>query len=168
MARPFCIEDASIWRHDDCGLSEGGAQAHGHGLRAARYAWVTLLNFYSGETVKSIQSFKIAAAVVASSALVMGAVAQTGNNATAAGSSESVGEHLSDGTITTKVKAELLGAKDVRAQDIHVKTQNGVVWLTGSVPSRADKTRAQQVVSGVSGVQMIKNRLKVSVPSSSD
>jgi len=78
------------------------------------------------------------------------------------GGSESLGQHISDGTITTKVKAALMTAKDVKSTHIHVKTRRGIVWLTGSVPTTDEKTRAQQVVEGIEGVHQVKNRLKVS------
>lgn len=122
--------------------------------------------------MKKLQSLKIAA-TVASAVFAVSAVAQTESSAAStpyasSGSLESLGQHLSDGTITTKVKAELLGAKDVKASHIHVKTRRGVVWLTGTVPSDADKTRAQELAQGVSGVQTVKNRLKVIEAGGSD
>jgi hyperosmotically inducible protein len=76
-------------------------------------------------------------------------------------SSESVGQHISDGTVTTKVKAALMTAKDVKSTHIHVKTRRGIVWLTGTVPTSDEKTRAQEVTAGVTGVHEVKNRLKV-------
>ncbi|MCP3720561.1 MULTISPECIES: BON domain-containing protein [unclassified Paraburkholderia] len=97
-------------------------------------------------------------------ALIAGAQTTT-NSSAPAGSSESMGQHVDDATITTKVKAELLGAKNVKSEHIHVKTRNGVVSLTGTVPSAADRDNAKQVVEGVSGVSSVKNHLKVSAAS---
>lgn len=77
------------------------------------------------------------------------------------GASETLGQHVDDATITTKVKAELLGAKDLKSQHIHVKTRKGTVSLTGSVPSADDRDNAEQVAQNVSGVQTVKNHLKV-------
>ncbi len=120
--------------------------------------------------MKSLPVLKIAT-IVASLSFAAGVTAQTmGSSAasstetstTASGSSESVGQHLSDGTITTKVKTALMTAKDVKSTHIHVKTRRGTVWLTGTVPTSDEKTRAQQVVEGVGGVHEVKNRLKVS------
>jgi osmotically-inducible protein OsmY len=120
--------------------------------------------------VKALQSLKIAS-IVASVLFAAGASAQTmsgassqrtdsASNGTSA-SSESLGQHIGDGAITAKAKAELIGAKDVHASRVHVKTRHGVVWLTGSVPRQADKQRAQEIVQGISGVQSVHNRLKV-------
>lgn len=119
--------------------------------------------------MKALPLLKIAA-VVASLTVAAGANAQTMASSGASttesasapsGSSESVGQHISDGTITTKVKAALMTAKDVKSTHIHVKTRRGVVWLTGSVPTSDEKTRAQEVAAGVTGVHQVKNRLKV-------
>lgn len=122
--------------------------------------------------MKALPLLKIAA-VVASLTLAASVTAQTmaspgasDTSATAGASapsatSESVGQHISDGTVTTKVKAALVTAKDVKSTHIHVKTRRGIVWLTGSVPTGDEKTRAEQVAAGVSGVHEVKNRLKV-------
>jgi hyperosmotically inducible protein len=98
------------------------------------------------------------AGVAACVAFALNASAQT--NAPSA-SSETVGQHVDDGTITTKVKADLLGAKNVKSTHIHVKTREGVVWLTGTVPSSDDKAAATEVTQNVGGVQSVKNHLKV-------
>ena len=119
--------------------------------------------------MKALPLLKIAA-VVASLSLAAGVSAQTMGSSGASstesasapsGSSESLGQHISDGTVTTKVKAALMTAKDVKSTHIHVKTRRGIVWLTGSVPTDDDKTRAEQVTAGVTGVHEVKNRLKV-------
>ena len=59
------------------------------------------------------------------------------------------------------LKAELLGAKNVKSTHIHVKTRKGIVWLSGSVPSAEDKSAAQEVVQNGSGVKGVKNHLKI-------
>lgn len=122
--------------------------------------------------MKALPLLKIAA-VVATLTLAASVTAQTmaspgasDTSATAGASapsatSESVGQHVSDGTVTTKVKAALVTAKDVKSTHIHVKTRRGIVWLTGTVPTSDEKTRAEQVAAGVSGVHEVKNRLKV-------
>ncbi|HVW53005.1 MAG TPA: BON domain-containing protein [Trinickia sp.] len=116
--------------------------------------------------MKTLPLLKIAA-IVGSLALAGGVTAQTMASSTSSASapsssSESLGQHISDGTITTKVKAALMTAKDVKSTHIHVKTRRGTVWLTGTVPTSDEKTRAQQVVEGIDGVHQVKNHLKVS------
>ncbi|WP_322104328.1 BON domain-containing protein [Paraburkholderia sp. J41] len=113
--------------------------------------------------MKRIQLIKTAAgAACMTFALLAGAQTTTD---TPSGSSETVGQHVDDATITTKVKAELLGAKNVKSTHIHVKTRNGVVSLTGTVPSAEDRDNAKQVVEGVTGVASVKNHLKVAAGS---
>lgn len=109
--------------------------------------------------MKTIQFLK-AAGSIACVTFALNATAQTTASAPPA-TSESVGQHIDDGTITTKVKAELLGAKNVKSTHIHVKTRKGIVWLTGSVPSAEDKTAAEDTVNAVGGVKGVKNHLKV-------
>jgi hyperosmotically inducible protein len=111
------------------------------------------------KTMKAIQLLKTAGSI-AVVAFARNANAQTSASAPPA-ASESVGQHIDDGTITTKVKADLLAAKNVKSTHIHVKTRKGVVWLTGSVPSADDKTAAEDVVQNVKGVASVKNHLKV-------
>lgn len=115
--------------------------------------------------MQTFQPLKFAA-TVAALLFAATAAAQTGTSpasgtAPPLHASESLGEHVSDATITTKAKAELIAAKDVKASRVHVKTRRGVVSLTGTVPSAADKARAQEIVEGVAGVRSVKNHLKV-------
>ncbi|ASW01137.1 BON domain-containing protein [Paraburkholderia aromaticivorans] len=109
--------------------------------------------------MKTIQFLKTAGSI-ACIAFALNATAQTSASAPSA-SSETIGEHVDDGTITTKAKADLLAAKNVKSTHIHVKTRKGVVWLTGSVPSSDDKAAAEEVVKAVKGVSSVKNHLKV-------
>jgi hyperosmotically inducible periplasmic protein len=103
--------------------------------------------------------FLKAAGSIACIAFALNATAQT-SSAPAAGS-ETIGQHVDDGTITTKVKADLLAAKNVKSTHIHVKTRQGVVWLTGTVPTSDDKAAAAEVTQNVNGVESVKNHLKV-------
>jgi hyperosmotically inducible periplasmic protein len=109
--------------------------------------------------MKTLSLLKTAGSV-ACIAFALNATAQTTAPAPSA-SSESVGQHIDDGTITTKAKADLLAASNVKSTHIHVKTRKGVVWLTGSVPSADDKAAAGEVVEAVKGVTSVKNHLKI-------
>jgi hyperosmotically inducible periplasmic protein len=80
---------------------------------------------------------------------------------TSTSNSTSVGEKVDDGALTTKVKAQLLGTGDVKSTHIHVKSRNGVVSLTGTVPTAEAKTAATTATENVSGVTSVKNHLKV-------
>ncbi|HEX7912098.1 MAG TPA: BON domain-containing protein [Paraburkholderia sp.] len=109
--------------------------------------------------MKTLSLLKTAGSI-ACIAFALNATAQTTAPAPSA-SSESVGQHIDDGTITTKAKADLLAASNVKSTHIHVKTRKGVVWLSGSVPSADDKAAAGEVVEAVKGVTSVKNHLKI-------
>ena len=108
--------------------------------------------------MKSTQFLK-AAGGIACVVFALNVNAQTATQS--AGASTSIGTKVDDTAITTKVKAELLGAKNVKSTHIHVKTRAGVVMLTGTVPSAEDKSGAEDVVSKVEGVDSVKNHLKI-------
>lgn len=63
--------------------------------------------------MKTIQLLKTASSI-AVVAFALNATAQTATTAPSA-SSETIGEHIDDGAITTKVKADLLAAKNVKS-----------------------------------------------------
>ena len=90
--------------------------------------------------------------MLSSSTLLVTACATDGHERTG-------GEVISDATITTKVKAELLEEKDVNSLDIKVETFNGTVQLSGFVDSQWQIDKAGQVAAAVKGVQHVKNNL---------
>ncbi|MDR5749979.1 MULTISPECIES: BON domain-containing protein [unclassified Caballeronia] len=108
--------------------------------------------------MKTTQFLK-AAGGIAAVVFALNATAQT--TAASDSTGTSVGQKVDDSAVTTKVKAELLGAKNVKSTHVHVKTVRGVVSLTGTVPSAEDRTAAEDVVSKVSGVTHVKNHLKI-------
>ena len=72
-----------------------------------------------------------------------------------------VGEALDDATITTKVKAALLQAPDVKGLVVRVETDKAVVQLSGFVASQAQIDRAMEVAKGVRGVRDVQNKMSV-------
>ncbi|WP_416051059.1 BON domain-containing protein [Cupriavidus basilensis] len=74
---------------------------------------------------------------------------------------EPVGDAMSDTAITTKVKASLLEQKKLSSTHVHVRTREGVVRLTGSVPSATQRQTAADVTHAVSGVKSVENHLSV-------
>jgi hyperosmotically inducible protein len=59
----------------------------------------------------------------------------------------------SDTWITTKVKGELATTGGVHSTDISVKTVNGVVTLTGNVPTDTEVKKAVAAARSVKGVK---------------
>ncbi|KVS32142.1 BON domain-containing protein [Burkholderia cepacia] len=76
-------------------------------------------------------------------------------------SHSTAGRTIRDATITTKVKAELVGTSGLSSGDIHVKTRHGIVMLTGSVPDEQQRTQAVGVVKQVDGVQDVHDQLTI-------
>jgi len=66
-----------------------------------------------------------------------------------------------DMTISTKVKIELLADPALGALRLDVSTLNGVVTLSGAVPSQADADRAVSTARRVPGVRSVKPDLNV-------
>jgi osmotically-inducible protein OsmY len=71
------------------------------------------------------------------------------------------GEAITDGWITTKVKAKFADEKLLKGGDIHVETNDHVITLTGTVPSREAKARAEAIAGGTDGVARVVNHLDV-------
>ncbi len=68
---------------------------------------------------------------------------------------------VSDAGITTSVNSRLLGAKGVKTFDINVDTYNGVVILSGNVPSRKIKNKIIKLSKDVKGVKKVISKLKI-------
>ncbi|WEN16832.1 BON domain-containing protein [Rhodanobacter sp. AS-Z3] len=68
---------------------------------------------------------------------------------------QTVPDKAADAWITTKVKAEFGTTKGVSATDISVSTNDGVVTLSGTVSSAAEKASAEDVAKGVKGVKRV-------------
>ena len=68
---------------------------------------------------------------------------------------------IADTVITTKIKADLIKDPDLKAMDVHVETVQGVVMLSGFVPSQAQASKAVDLARGVEGVSDVKSTLKV-------
>lgn len=76
------------------------------------------------------------------------------------------GSEISDAGITTKVKAQLAADEQVKAGDLDVDTDNGIVRLTGIVPSPQARARAIEIARKTDGVKNVNaEALKVVEPS---
>jgi hypothetical protein len=73
-----------------------------------------------------------------------------------------IGTGANDGWLWTKTRAVLAATEDLRDSTINVDVDNGVVTLSGTVATQAQKTKAAQVVKGIEGVKSVKNNLVVS------
>ncbi len=72
-----------------------------------------------------------------------------------------------DAGITTKVKTALATNPVTKSYTIHVDTDNGVVNLTGNVPSPTVMKEAEQIAQSTEHVKSVQNNLKVDASSAS-
>lgn len=73
----------------------------------------------------------------------------------------STGAFFDEASTTAKVKKAIYSEPSLKVMDISVSTDGGVVELTGSVKSRAERAKAAQVAAKVEGVKKVNNQLKV-------
>ncbi|HYF41030.1 MAG TPA: BON domain-containing protein [Ramlibacter sp.] len=74
---------------------------------------------------------------------------------------ETVGAYIDDTAITTSVKARFVDNKSVDASSIAVETLNGTVMLSGFAKNGTEKTTAESIARGVSGVRSVRNEIAV-------
>ena len=68
---------------------------------------------------------------------------------------------LTDPALTTSVKTKLLANPDVSGLRIDVDTRDGVVTLTGTVSTQAEKDEALRIARETDGVKNVEDRLTV-------
>lgn len=76
-------------------------------------------------------------------------------------SMKKVNLYMDDSAITAKVKSALVDDKTIKSTDISVKTENGVVILSGFVGSQAQADHAVEVASKVESVKSVSDKLHV-------
>jgi len=74
---------------------------------------------------------------------------------------QSVGSQVSDSSITATVKSKMIADGDVKAHNIDVNTEHGVVYLLGRVNSQHEKEQAERIARSVDGVRDVVNHLEV-------
>jgi hyperosmotically inducible protein len=77
---------------------------------------------------------------------------------------DTAGQYVDDATITAKVKAVFAKDKWVKGSDISVRTDKGVVDMTGTVNSQKESDRATKLATAVKSVTAVHNNLKVAAP----
>jgi osmotically-inducible protein OsmY len=74
---------------------------------------------------------------------------------------ETTGAYIDDSTITATVKSRFVDNKAVDAASISVETLNGTVMLSGFAKNATEKSTAESIARGVSGVKSVKNEIAV-------
>jgi hyperosmotically inducible protein len=75
--------------------------------------------------------------------------------------SRGIRDAVSDSGLTAKIKGQLIADEMTRFGDVSVKTNNGVVTLTGSVPDEEALKQVLSVVTGTTGVARVENDLTI-------
>ena len=74
---------------------------------------------------------------------------------------KSAGTNLDDAEITASVKTKLVADKAANLTRVDVDTNNGTVYLNGTVDSAEQKARAEQLAWQAKGVKSVVNNLQV-------
>jgi len=98
------------------------------------------------------RALRTVAAVLVLVALVTGCRSMTGKSA---------GTNADDATITASVKTKLVADKASNLTRVDVDTNNGTVYLNGTVDSAELKARAEQLARQAQGVKSVVNNLQV-------
>ena len=104
--------------------------------------------------MKNVQHLSAAAAWILALLLVAGTLAASRAQAQEPPAS-------ADAAITQRVESALANDPFLRAMQIHVETQDGVVNLSGFVRSLEDASKAGELARGVRGVKAVRNGLRV-------
>ena len=80
----------------------------------------------------------------------------------AAAAGRTIGQIIDDATIATEVTAKLTADQLSNLTKINVKSESGVVTLSGTVDTPERRAKAAQIASGVNGVRGIVNNIQVS------
>ncbi|MDQ6954405.1 MAG: BON domain-containing protein [Mariprofundaceae bacterium] len=97
------------------------------------------------------------------SAIVMGGAVAT----TAAFDERPIGRHFDDVTIARKVDTRLIAEKDMPSRWVSIEVIEGVVTLTGYLPTQSHIDRALFICRSVEGVLRVDNQLIIGEPSAS-
>lgn len=74
---------------------------------------------------------------------------------------KSVNTYVDDAEITTKVKGKLAADDLFKSLNIHVKTNQGVVTLTGEVPDTLTLDKAKELTEKTNGVKSVMTNLDI-------
>lgn len=85
--------------------------------------------------------------------------------ATTSQSDRSMGEVIDDATIVAKVKSSLLASSEVEGLDVNVDARNGVVTLSGSADTMAERASAERLAKAADGVKSVDNKIVIKADS---
>jgi hypothetical protein len=96
--------------------------------------------------------------------LLLGCLAATGP----ALAQETVGEKVDDAALLARIKTNLLRSPEVEGLDVNVDVKNGVVTLSGTAATTAERTSAERIAKTSDGVTRVENRIVLKPDSAAD
>ena len=79
----------------------------------------------------------------------------------AGGQSAGGNTSTADARITNQINSALVREPGISSLDVYVSTYQGIVTLKGYVSSQRMKSRAVEIAGSVSGVQSVRNQLRL-------
>lgn len=76
-------------------------------------------------------------------------------------SERSMGDAMDDAAIVAKVKAAMLSSSEVEGLDVNVDSRNGIVTLSGSADSMAERSQAERIAKTADGVKSVDNKIVI-------
>lgn len=101
---------------------------------------------------RTTRTITLVAVMLALLATVAGCRAMTGKSA---------GQTVDDATITAAVKSKLVADRAANLTRVDVDTNNGTVYLNGTVETAEQKAHAEQLAWQATGVRSVVNNLQV-------
>ena len=77
---------------------------------------------------------------------------------------KSAGANIDDASITATVKSRLVADRAANLTRVDVDTNNGTVYLNGTVESAEQKVKAEQLAWQAKGVKSVVNNLQIQKP----
>ena len=74
---------------------------------------------------------------------------------------KTAGANVDDATLTARVKTKLVSEKAANMTRINVDTNNGIVYLNGTVQSPQQKAKAEDLARDTQGVKKVINNLQI-------
>ncbi len=111
-------------------------------------------------------TIRIILSILTLMAMLSGCVttAVVGGSAVAINDERSLGNQLDDVSITAKVDARLIAEKDMPSRWVSVQSIEGVVTLTGYLPSPSHIKRAIYITKTIDGVKSVHSELHIGTP----
>ena len=109
--------------------------------------------------------FCVAVAMMLSSCVATAIIGGGAAVGSAVNDQRSVGQHFDDVGIASKIDTLLIGEKDMPSRWVSVEVIDGVVTLTGYLPSQNHIDRAMHISRTVKDVRDVKSELHIGSPS---